>query len=866
MTVDTQPPTEPVITVPESEGGLNSDEVADGVPVNVVLPADVEPGDVITVTVTDGTTTTEIPYVVLDTDVPGDEIIITIPPEALSPDGDFEITVGTEDEVGNKSTISDPIIVKVDTITPSLPVFTIPESDNGGLNAAEISDSVDVNITLPSDSKTGDTITLMVTNGISTTTFPYVVKATDNAGSIVVTTVPITALSPDGDFDFSLTTEDTAGNVSSTGDVVTVKVDSIAPGENEGAGDTDILPVITFDEASDGFINKVELADVVDGKTLPIDINLPPGTEVGSIVTVTIKQPNGAPDLVLTSEVTQENLDANNLCIDLAGDGGLPVNTPDGDYEVELTVSDVVGNISQVSLPINFTIDTEVGSQIADLHDDSDLFYISVVWGVATKVGSEFDNIVAIALPRFFGEATGEPGTTVNYYVYATLNLFVQGNSELYEFENQPYAKTDDHFQLFKETSPTEENYTKDNPYLLSSAVVDSDGNWKSATPERLLNDKALETLPDSGGQFPYSRSSYMLNVYTEVVDAAGNVSVKSETLVILYDISTELVEEAAADPLILDLNGDGQLTLNIESGVEFDIDADGEKNKTGWVAAEDGLLVRDVNGDGQINDGSELFGDQTIKSDGTKAADGFDALNDLDSNNDGVFNAQDDAYSELNVWQDKNSDGVVQDGELLTLSQASVKEISLATELDLTFDNGNFVGIKGKYTDNDGLEHAIADVWLEYTKNIDVDQLSTVIIGLDDVEILATDEAETFVWNANDTGENIITDFDINNDSLDLSDLLVGEYSENLSGYLNFSFDGDNTTITITKDGEADSMLTIVLDGIDLSEEYGTEDKKTIINRLLNDGDGPLIIGESAATVEKNPMTDFDEYNDHII
>ena len=60
--------------------------------------------------------------------------------------------------------------------------------------------------------------------------------------------------------------------------------------------------------------------------------------------------------------------------------------------------------------------------------------------------------------------------------------------------------------------------------------------------------------------------------------------------------------------------------------------------------------------------------------------------------------------------------------------------------------------------------------------------------------------------------------------------------------------------------------MLTIVLDGVDLSEEYGTDDKKIIINRLLNGGDGPLIVGESAATVEQNPMTDFDEYNDHII
>ena len=264
---------------------------------------------------------------------------------------------------------------------------------------------------MPSDSKTGDIITLTVTDGTTTSTFPYVVKATDNPGSVVVITVLITTLTPDGDFDFSLTTQDTAGNVSSSENPVTVKVDSIAPGENEG---TDIAPVITFDEASDGFINKVELADAVDGKTLPIDISLPPGTEVGSIVTVTIKQPNGAPDLVLTSEVTQADLEASKLRVDLVGESGLPENTPEGDYTIEVIVSDIVGNISQTSDSITFTVDTIVDTQTADLHASSDLFLSFTRNGVYYQYGDEFDNITSTALPRFFGADTGEPGTTVS--------------------------------------------------------------------------------------------------------------------------------------------------------------------------------------------------------------------------------------------------------------------------------------------------------------------------------------------------------------------------------------------------------------------------------------------------------------------
>jgi len=43
--------------------------------------------------------------------------------------------------------------------------------------------------------------------------------------------------------------------------------------------------------------------------------------------------------------------------------------------------------------------------------------------------------------------------------------------------------------------------------------------------------------------------------------------------------------------------------------GVVFDVNGDGQSERTGWISSQDGLLARDLNGDGQINDGSELFG-----------------------------------------------------------------------------------------------------------------------------------------------------------------------------------------------------------------------------------------------------------------
>ena len=182
---------------------------------------------------------------------------------------------------------------------------------------------------------------------------------------------------------------------------------------------------------------------------------------------------------------------------------------------------------------------------------------------------------------------------------------------------------------------------------------------------------------------------------------------------------SIPLVIDSTSTPLILDLDGDGVETISKEEGTLFDIDADGDKDKTGWVGADDGLLVRDINNDGIINDASELFGEHTIKDDGSKAKDGFDALSELDSNNDGVINQEDDAFDELQVWKDLNSDGITNDGELISLAEANIKEISLSNEVDDTIDNGNTIGLKGSYTNSDGKEEEISDVWFSYEENI---------------------------------------------------------------------------------------------------------------------------------------------------
>jgi hypothetical protein len=131
--------------------------------------------------------------------------------------------------------------------------------------------------------------------------------------------------------------------------------------------------------------------------------------------------------------------------------------------------------------------------------------------------------------------------------------------------------------------------------------------------------------------------------------------------------------EDMTFDPLVLDLDGDGVETLGKDAGVHFDHDGNGFAELTGWAAKDDGLLVFDRNSDGRINDGSELFGNNTRLENGQLASNGFAALADLDHNRDGKIDDQDDAFVQLRIWKDANSNGQVDANELLTLVRREV-------------------------------------------------------------------------------------------------------------------------------------------------------------------------------------------------
>ena len=207
--------------------------------------------------------------------------------------------------------------------------------------------------------------------------------------------------------------------------------------------------------------------------------------------------------------------------------------------------------------------------------------------------------------------------------------------------------------------------------------------------------------------------------------------------------------------PLVLDLDGDGIEMTSVENGVRFDMGSDGDLDLTAWVQGDDGLLARDVNQDGQINNQSELFG--------TLETDGFHVLAAHDENNDGVIDSKDSVYSELLVWQDKNQDGISQEGELTRLSDLGITSINLAAVMTDYDIEGSWTAYQSTFTYEDGTVGNISDVWFQFIDEGDWNRV---------VESMGEEAALEWLKNAHAT----VTEFipSTTNDDWEVGDPLV--------------------------------------------------------------------------------------------
>ncbi len=165
------------------------------------------------------------------------------------------------------------------------------------------------------------------------------------------------------------------------------------------------------------------------------------------------------------------------------------------------------------------------------------------------------------------------------------------------------------------------------------------------------------------------------------------------------------------ADPLVFDLNGDGFDFSAAEEGVEFDMNGNGVKAKTGFIRGDDALLFLDEDGDGVVSDGKELFGNADGYANGY--ANGFEKLKQYDDNGDGVIDENDAIYHKLRLWQELEEDGVCEIHETMGLAEAGIKSINLNYDNVREDDGkGNLIGQSGSFTREDGTTGSAVDAW----------------------------------------------------------------------------------------------------------------------------------------------------------
>jgi hypothetical protein len=166
--------------------------------------------------------------------------------------------------------------------------------------------------------------------------------------------------------------------------------------------------------------------------------------------------------------------------------------------------------------------------------------------------------------------------------------------------------------------------------------------------------------------------------------------------------VATSVDVAPVAPPIGLDLNGDGIVSfIGTKGGASFDYGAGSVA--TAWVGPQDGILIRDANHDGSVSADEIVFA--------TSGSD-LEGLARYDSNGDGQLSSADAGFDDFGVWQDADSDGQVDAGELRSMTAASIASISLSSDGIAYSAAGGDVSVvgTGSFTRADGSTGVLAD------------------------------------------------------------------------------------------------------------------------------------------------------------
>lgn len=278
-----------------------------------------------------------------------------------------------------------------------------------------------------------------------------------------------------------------------------------------------------------------------------------------------------------------------------------------------------------------------------------------------------------------------------------------------------------------------------DNASISANAVSNLGGGLFTVSSTLTLNDFGTVSSNDAflgGGVYDFNASTINLNdnssITANTAIVGGGVYTDSlpPTTTINYNGGT-ISGNTGGDvvPIVLDLNHDGEIQLiSAESSqVAWDIDGSGE-HQMGWVGPEDGLLVYDKDHDGLVTDISE-FMLSSYHPDARTDLEGM--LLAFDTNHDHIFDARDEHFDAFGVWQDKNSDGITDDGEFGSLIDWGIESISLDSDHISSMQEGNTIYGSSSYKTIDGESYRVGDVGLSMPALADVVESSNEIADL---------------------------------------------------------------------------------------------------------------------------------------
>jgi hypothetical protein len=155
------------------------------------------------------------------------------------------------------------------------------------------------------------------------------------------------------------------------------------------------------------------------------------------------------------------------------------------------------------------------------------------------------------------------------------------------------------------------------------------------------------------------------------------------------------------ADPLVIDLAGDGFNFTSVSDGIVFPIRIDMTRERIAWTApgSDDGFLAMDKQRGGIVNSVYNLIA-------GVRHVNGFAELNSLEREidgtpisrePDGILDEHDEAFSRLIVWIDANHNGTSDGDELRSLKSAGIISLYMGYErIDQRDQHGNVLRFRG--------------------------------------------------------------------------------------------------------------------------------------------------------------------------